>query len=449
MAWSETKPSHWQRPLGPNESMIKMIGDGGHTLGQDVWSISATAHFTAHLESKPLTQALRDGWTALRFHHPSVAATATDDNLHYIVPGTEDLARWENETFIVVEGESSVDHVIAALGPRRYATCYYLEKHDTLLLYLSHWRTDGIGALYLLDALLGATIEVLHENPLDWFWGQEISRFAPSVEEALGLPDVPTEAIERAAKPYLATLGHNIGALGIPVQLGEGDLPNGTRVADFCFSEEQTTKMLSACSRLGIRLESALHAAIAATAYSIAEPASIQKHHSSTMRHSIRPHLPPPYDSVAGAAGLYTAGYIVKVPASQSWLENARYYDSEYGKGATPELLQSRRQYALTMKDILRNMKPPNPPPSGLDMSWVPGAQDLVATKHSNGGQFLEVQKIGIGIQVLSRHAYVFGWIFRDQLELRLVCNQAFYSNVFAEKVLELVRQHLVANLLA
>ena len=96
------------------------------------------------------------------------------------------------------------------------------------------------------------------------------------------------------------------------------------------------------------------------------------------MRHSIRPHLPVPYNGEAGAAGLYTAGYVVGVPASQSWLENAKKYEIEYSRGATPDLLSSRRQYALTMEEVLKNMSPPDTPPSGLDISYIPSAQTLV-----------------------------------------------------------------------
>ncbi|KAK4043917.1 hypothetical protein C8A01DRAFT_12623 [Parachaetomium inaequale] len=454
MAWTETQPGLWQRPIGENESMIKMIGDAGQASGKDVWSISATACFTASVDPKPLTQALRDGWAALRFLHPSIATTADGDTLHYHVPDAQQLTQWLDETFTVLHGEWSVDNILSTLPPRRLACCYYLEHSKEVVLHFSHWRTDGIGAFHLLGALFSATVEHLRDDPHQLPWGRETVRLVPSVEHALKLPTTPTESVNIAAKTYSNTVGHAKDALGIPLRPTEAT--EASRLPTFCFPADQTTQLLLACSQRGIRFESALHASVTAAAYSLAGPAmaaSEHQHHTSTLRHSLRPHLPAPYDGVAGAAGLYTAGYFVKVPASQSWLDNARYYEAEYAKGATPDLLCSRRQYALEMKAIMSRVAtapPPSPPPSGLDMSWVPGAQDLVGTMYadSRDGRFVRVDKVGISVDVLSRHVYVFAWMFNGEIQCRLAFNRAFYDDGFADAVLELVAQQLKSNLL-
>ena len=449
MAWAETRPGHWQRPIGENEAMIKMIGDGGRKFEKDVWSISVTASFVAHIESKPLSQALCDGWKTLRFYHPSIATTAGEDILEYHTPNPFELERWADESFVLVDNDISPDDVIARLTPRRFATLYYLKEHASVLLNLSHWRTDGIGAFHLLNAYFQAVLESLREEPLELPWGEEAARLVPSIEEALNLPRAPSPNIERAAKQYLDTLANNVGALETPYESGTGIVPKGTQGARLRFSQDTTTELETECHRLGIHLEAAVHAAVTATAYSIADSTSRHKHHSSTMRHSLRPHLPTPYDGEAGAAGLYTAGYIVKVPASQSWLENVKQYEAEYSRGATPNLLFSRRQYALTMKDVLKNMPTPDTPPSGLDISYIPSAQTLVKPVHANATGAMRLRDIGIGVDVLSRHLYVFMWIFNGQLEFRLTYNEAFYDEILVESILALVEKHLVSNLLS
>ncbi|KAI0469944.1 hypothetical protein GGR56DRAFT_684194 [Xylariaceae sp. FL0804] len=447
MAWTEQQPGHWRRPMGENESMIKMIGDRGHDFGKDVWSIAATARFAAHLGSKPTAQALREGWKALRFRHPSIAATADGDGLlHYHVLDAREQDRWADETFVVLSDEEvSFDHIIRTLAPRHLPVCYYLMSQESILLHLSHWRTDGIGAFQLLGALFSATVELSHaEAQLPW--GEEVVRLVPSVEEALELPSTPTTVIKEASQKYLATLSNNIGALSIPPQPGAGKAPTCTRTRDVRLPAEQTAEVLSACARLGIRVESAIHASVATAAYAIADPASAaHTHHSSTLRHSIRPHLPPPYDGVAGAAGLYTAGYIVKVPATaKTWLDRARFLEPEYERGATPDLLCSRREYARAMKTILSNMAPTDPPPSGLDVSWIPDAQDHVGVTHSSGGYRLRVREVGLSVEVLSRHVYVFACIFDGRLQLRVGYNESFYDQTFADRVLALVVGNLV-----
>lgn len=479
MDWAETSPGRWQRALGENESMIKVIGDSGAEAGKDVWSIAATAVFSAHRHppsekgnGKPLAEALQDGWRTLRFQHPSIATTSDGDAVCYSVPSSADeLEEWVDETFITVDGEeASLARVIRNLAPRRRTTCYHLEKHNAVVLHLSHWRTDGVGALHLLGALLAAAAEnMTRRGPPVLCWGQEVGRLVPCVEEALGLPETPTEEIQRAADSYLETVGHHRGALEAPVrrprprephpQPGPAPAPGGTRALDDCLSAAQTARALAACGRLGVRIEAALHASVTSAAYALAAPSSRHRHHSTTLRHSLRPHLTAPWNGAAGAAGLFTAGYAVRVPASQSWLENARQYEAEYERGATAQLLCSRRQYAAAMRKMLlaassggrgRDAAPQSPPPpGGVDVSWVPDAQSLVRGTYSNGVDVvLTVENIGIGVEVLSRHAYVFGWIFEGRLSLRIVCNGAFWDAELCEKLSRLVKETLAVNLL-
>ena len=454
MAWAETRPGHWQRPIGENEAMIKMIGEGGRKFEKDVWSIAVTASFIADIEAKSLSQALLDGWKTLRFHHPSIATTVNEGILEYYTPGPLELAQWADETFVVLDHGIKPDDVIAGLTPRRFATLFFLREHGSVLLHLSHWRTDGIGAFQLLDAYFQAVMDSLSDKPLELPWGKEGTRLVPSVEEALKLPRALSPTIERAAKRYLDTLKYNVGNLGTPYAPGgNGIIPKGTRGARRCFSPKLTADLQNACHRLNIPLEAAVHAAVTATAYSIADPTSRSKHHSSTMRHSLRPHLPPPYDGAAGSAGLYTAGYIIQVPASQSWLENARRYEADYGQGVTPDLLLSRRQYALEMRRILKGNPPPSSsaiPPSGLDISYIPNAQTLVKAVRRNamGAAIITLREIGIGVQVLSRHIYVFVWVFTDRLEFHVVYNEAFYEDGLVRRILALIETHLVSNLL-
>lgn len=453
MAWVEIQPKHWQRPIGENEAMIRMIGEGGRKFGKDVWSIAVTASFVIDIQEtaseNTLLQAFRDGWKILRFHHPSIASIASERTVDYDIPDPTSLERWAEETFVVICGDVSPQEVIAGLTPRRFATLYFLEEHSHVVLNLSHWRTDGVGACHLLNAYFELVANSLQKDPFGLPWGEEAARLVPSVEEALEIPVTPSPDIKRAAKQYLNTLAHNTGAVECPFKSGDGIIPRGTQSVDLQFPQDTTKELEIACSRLGIQLEAAVHAAVAATAYSIVNPTSRQKHYSSTMRHSVRPYLPPPYNGEAGAAGLYTAGYLVKVPASQSWLDNAKDYEAEYTKGATSDLLSSRRQYAVAMKSILENAPLLDPPPSGLDVSCIPHADTLVKSIHTGARGSLEVRSMGIGVEVLSRHLYIFVWTFKGELEFRLVYNEAFHDQDRAGRVLAIVKQHLVSNLLS
>lgn len=458
MPWIETSPGRWERPIGENEAMIKTIGDEGQQFGKDVWSISVVASLGVSQEDQgvsTLSQMLVNGWRALRFLHPSIASfIGKEDTVVYHVPDPVTLEQWVAESFICVEGDDSVNDVLGRLSPRPYTSLYYLKKRGTIVLHLSHWRTDGIGAMHLLNAYVQCIVGQ-KSDPLHLPWGNEVNRLVPSVEEALSLPPKPSRAIESAATQYLGTLANLSGALGAPFKRGDGVVRGGTRHANLRLSPEETTELDASCYERGIRIEAALHASVAAAACSItqSQPHNKERHYTSTLRQSLRLHLPPPLDGTAGAAGLYTAGYLVKVSPSQSWLENAKQYDAEYRKGATPELLSSRRQYAVVMKEILQNRKtspsPQDPPPSGLDISWIPNVPHLVQSVHTGAAGSLRIRRVSIGVEVASRHLYIFGWIFDGQLELNLVYNEGYYDELLAQNILAVTRQHLLSNLLS
>ncbi|KAG9513436.1 hypothetical protein KCV07_g8821, partial [Aureobasidium melanogenum] len=448
-AWAETAPGLWQRAIGENEALIKLIGETGRRFEKDVWSISVTATFTLRLEDETQkAQKLRDAWKALRFYHPSLASFADQNTLKYSIPDAQSLERWMTETFVLVETDNTPEDVITNMKRHRFARLYYLPKHDAVLLNISHYHTDGIGAFMLLDAYLAMVVESFENRPDRLLWGEEVTRLVPTIEDALDLPLKSTDEVQHATDTYLNTVKHYVGAVETPYKPGTDNHPKGTRSVHIRCSRNETLSLQTGCLRNDISMAAAVHASVAATAYSIADIESGSKHYSSTLRHSIRPYLPTPFDGVAGAAGLFTAGYIVKVPAHQSWLENAKQYQTEYSRGATPDLLCSRRQYAVTMKEILVNQPQADSPASGLDFSWIPNADALVQPFHSSTEWSLEVRDISIGVDVLSRHMYVFMWLFRGQLGLKMVYNESFYDADMAQATLNYIKIQLLRNLL-
>ena len=188
MAWAETRPGYWQRPIGENKAMIKMIGEAVRKYEKDVWSISVTGSFVLHIESKPLSQALCDRSKTLRYYHPSIATTSGEDNVEYHTPNLLELEQWADESFVLVDNDVSLDDVIARLTLRRFATLYYLRQQTSVILNLSHWRTDGFGTFHLLNAFFQALSESLRQGPRELPWGKESARFVPSIVEALDLP---------------------------------------------------------------------------------------------------------------------------------------------------------------------------------------------------------------------------------------------------------------------
>lgn len=205
--------------------------------------------------------------------------------------------------------------------------------------------------------------------------------------------------------------------------------PAGTRMAQFRLSEPDTKALLEACNARNITMVSAVHASCAALTHMEASLVDKYKHYTSTIRFSLRPHLPRPYCTANFAAALYTGGYMCQVPASQSWLDNAIHYEEQYKSGITADFLQSRRQYGIEVLSMLqKDVPPPDPPQSEVDISSVGDAQALVSFRHTHGETVLEVQDVSIGVETLTRQTYCFLWTFLGRLELNLVYNEAYYE---------------------
>ena len=449
MPWVESSPACWQRPIGENEQFIKAIGDRAHAAGREHWSVTSKAALKLPTQSKhkEFSSKLRQSWQVLRFEHPSIACTASDGKLTYIIPDSQSLEEWTDETFHIHEENISAVDLVASLKPSRYVTGHFLTQSSEIVIHLAHWRTDGFGALQLVNAFVSSLSKILSGSTPP-AWGEESTRLCPSVEEVLSLPTKPTPEIEAAADKYIATLPHAKGAVGLAYRGDTTTLPVGTRSTRLRLSQHLTDAITSACKARGISVLSAVHASCAAVTYAGAPEERKGQHYTSTMRLGLRPYLPAPYNTEKYAAAIYTGGYLIKVPASQSWAENAAQYNREYETGVTPEFLSARRQYAVKVQQLFAKAPPPpNPPPSEVDISSVDDAEKLVAPVHGQGDTKVEVTDVGVGVETLTRQMYCFVWTFRGQLEFSLVYNEAFYEPEVPGKLLGHLRQTLEKEL--
>ena len=457
MVWAETKPGTHQRPLGDNEKFIKLIGDRAHALGREHWSVTSKATFelTEPLEQSELTRLCYNAWIALRFKHPSIASTADDETLTYVVPDQNSLRVWADETFISHTADVSTDGLITTLRPSKYTTAHLVTAESTILLHLPHWRTDGYGALHLLNEYLDQlayTITGGASSIDELKWASETRRLVPSLEEALKLPAKATPEVEQSAKEYLSTAALLRDAVGVkvPVDVEPNTLPQGTRSARLRFTEAETQAILQACKAKQISLDASVHATCGAVTYTGAAATAQDRPYTSTMRFSMRPYMPRPYNGPQGAAGLYTGGYMIQMPASQSWSENAKQYSTEYRLGVTPDFLNCRGEYGKKALEMLsRKPPPPTPLSSEIDISSVGDAENLVFARHtgSNSQCILEIRDVSIGVETLSRQMYCFLWTFRGQLELNLVYNEAFHSADQASQLVKRMRKVLMIEL--
>ena len=450
MSWSNIGPGKVQRDVGENETFLKLLGDSGHPLGHEHWAINCVTSFSpiGSLAKEDLRALFVKAWKCLRFDHPSIAARPVDDkHLEYAVPDKSTLDQWAEDTFQVVE-KTSADDVISTLKPNPHMIMTYLPDSDEIVCHTAHWRTDGIGVLQLMNAFFDQAIKEPLQDPDTLAWGEETGRLAPAVEEAAKMPKTPTDPTKALGRKCVETFSSAAGAVGVPFGGDAATLPGGTRSSRLSLSPNATTAVMDRCKAKGISVTSAVHASVAAANHALAAPENRDKHYTSTVRFSLRPYLPQPYDGPAYASGLYTTGWMHAVPASASWDENARAYQEMYRKGLSEEYIAAHREYALGLGDLVRNLPPEQPdPPSDVDISSIGVAERLINRVKGNQQRGLEVTGISVGVEILTRQGVCFLWTFRDRLHLHLVYNESFHDEKDSAKFLAKVKEVLCEKL--
>ncbi|KAI0021213.1 hypothetical protein F4780DRAFT_738563 [Xylariomycetidae sp. FL0641] len=459
MTWHETEQKGvFSRPIGENERFIKLVGDAGLPLNREHWAINSvatvvpTGSFAS--ASTDLAAHFRRAWAHLRFQHPSLAAKVAPDNenLVYKVPADgAELDAWVSETYSVATDADSADDVIPTFQPTPYARLVYIPRSGQLLGHTTHWRTDGIGVLLLLDALLAiASGPSPLGDPATLAWGSETERLAPCVEDAASMPKESTPELKERATALVATFGHAVGALGIPYLGDATTLPAGTRRAAVQLSAATTAKVVAACKARDVSVTAAAHASVAGANRALADAAAAKdRHYTSTIRYELRRYLPAPYSTPAFAAGLYTTGWMKRVEAQASWAERLRDYQAEYRKGISREFLDAHREYAAQLGAMLRSLPPPaaDALPSDMDISSVGDAEKRIRRSYGTPDAGFEVTAVDVGVEVLTRQGTTFVWTFRDQLNISAVYNEAFHSADQMDQFVKTVASQLLEGL--
>ncbi|TGJ85282.1 hypothetical protein E0Z10_g3503 [Xylaria hypoxylon] len=457
MTWHETdQKGVFSRPIGENEAFIKLLGDAGLPLNREHWAINSTATIvpTGSMASADLTSHFRRAWAHLRFQHPSLAAESAPDNKNFVYTVPADgnaLDAWVSQTFSVATDADSSADVIATFQPTPYAKLVYIPRSGELLGHTSHWRSDGIGVILLLDAFLSIASEPSPlADPASLPWGSEVERLAPSIEDAAAVPKDSTPALKERGAAAVSTFSHTAGAVGIP-SVGVADtLPGGTRSAASVFDLATTEKIVAACKEKGVSVTAAVHASVAGANYALADEGHRDKHYTSTIRFALRPYLPEPYSTPAYAAGLYTTGWVKRVESGSSWAERLERYQGEYRKGITREFLDSHREYAAQLGEMIRNLSSQSgggDPPSDVDISSIGVAEKLIRQSYGTPEAGYDVKAVSVGVEMLSRQAVTFVWTFRGRLNLSAVYNESFHSAGQMGRFIREVKNHLLDGL--
>ncbi|KAF7533712.1 hypothetical protein G7054_g6827 [Neopestalotiopsis clavispora] len=296
--WHQTSPEIWQRDVDEIELFYYSLAKKYEGTGKMFFAI--TGHLSLRVElhgqapdlsRQRLKAALRRGWQALRYEHPTIASQVSHDvytgravKTYELCNNRDKLDSWLRETLIETPGGQTGEEWANSNPPApRLATMFVLEpteKHISdpntiridLVFRSPHEIIDGVGTLHMLNnfmKLVGNAYKDADDfkdpNPD----GTETENLSPPFRVAASVPFGLTDHQQKhllAQNTQKAAAGQDEGDIrNIGLHFDE----NGPKVPGYHqrvavnFSREETKSILAACKRLDITVTHAFHAAIA------------------------------------------------------------------------------------------------------------------------------------------------------------------------------------------
>ena len=194
---------------------------------------------------------------------------------------------------------------------------YNFPQTSQLMLHASHWRIDGIGAMYLFNHFFDA---VAHPHAVHF--GDEGENLSIGLDEANKVPTHVSPRIDQAATDTLMMFAKNVPSIGLPTKAA--DLPSGAGRCETELDHALTSSVISRCKTRGFSVTVAVHAAIVCVTKQSADKAGTAGKHkyASWTAFDLCKYSPPPYNGANNVISDFHTG-IPTVVAPSTFQDNA------------------------------------------------------------------------------------------------------------------------------
>ncbi|AEO68600.1 uncharacterized protein THITE_2145717 [Thermothielavioides terrestris NRRL 8126] len=496
MEWVETGPGKFRKELGGVEKVYRRISTAFAPLGREHWLLycACTLEFPEHTQgsSTAVDAVLRGAWIALRHEFPALGVLP--DGLTaktYQVPTAQSIEEWADETFVLAAADQDPDAVLAACPARDVPRMYFFPSTQQVLLLISHWRVDGLGACMLMDRFLALAAAGGDTTPppslssaTSGACGEgvpDVQRISPTLEDALGAPpdtgDDDPDA-EAFARDYISAHHRTaVHAGGLPYA-GDAKTPPGASArSQITLDRPSTAALVAACRAQEVTVTAAVHAALAEAVFGLSR--DYEGHDSdkyaAVVSVNLRPRLLPPYrhsstnnndennKSANGrqhAVGVYVTGVTPAVERAQTFGEKARSLTAFYRSAAwfTPQFVRALRPIMRLHAAALFDGPPPAKPPSAVTLSSLGVLEPYLGGHYATGGgggegpgrqaaPAIRVRAFRFGVTIMTRQMLLYVWTFGQQLTLSVNYNKAYHDDAAAQELLERVKSGLQEGL--
>ncbi|KAI1411978.1 hypothetical protein F5Y13DRAFT_164031 [Hypoxylon sp. FL1857] len=480
------------RPLGNLENFFKLLAERGKPLRREHWSVHLALRLQLPSSITDPVPYLRRAWQVLRLQHPALGAILgqgqSSNDPTQPVPSCLtveplNIDTWANETFNVCDEFACADQLFSSLLSTPTATCYWLPKSSELLIRSSHWRTDGVGM-----ALLGHDFMVALSGAIRSGYDCPLETLVPNVRNQ---PLVPPslEHVARSASKFpqlkegdehsdlaagadelVGIFLRGVPSIGLPSRAGsEAAIPGSSERVTTRLEAEITTKVATACKERGIKVTSAVHAAIVRVTASFPQH-PLSKSYAAfvpvDLRRVIAHTAAPDAETISKSIGLYFSGLPVCVDSvlpedgkpQKGFEAIARELGAVYARnldefwapsgssGQAISLLDLAEPYVRRTTALFNA-----PVPEGLPPVQTPDLSSLGKMESYLQQEYRvdEVRKVDVvdfwlGTEMLTRNVQFHVWSWNGALHLGACFNTSFYEKSFVIDILDKIIQELL-----
>ncbi len=433
MGWRETLPGRFERPFDTSELFYKSIADGFAAISpqREHWAVTVCAHFDVRPSIGEVEPALRHAWKTMRHDHPQIASFAEGNTMVYEVPSAVALELWLANTFFV-KHDTTADGLLASPHLHPLPTIHYLPQVSQIIVRLSHWRIDGIGALLLLKNFFAALAE-----PRKIEFGTEGRNLSASLDEVAEFSPESSEGDEMAATELYTQYANNLPSMSLPL-ITTKYVPGATRRLELQLQPGATSAVLDSCKSRRLTITTALHAALISSLKQVAPTEDMSRNYTSWVTFNLRPYLPAPFNTEAHAVTLYSMGIPLTLEPSNFTRQIAQLqcsYSQLSLSQSTAKVPTFLGAYVRKVSDLYKK--------SSLPETSMPAPPVLISLgdldHHMNCryGNAITLNEVSLATEVLTRQLTLYVWSWKGRMSFSICYNEEFYTAAFVTEFLQ------------
>ena len=440
LAWRETRPGRWERPLSCFEKIALTNRNVTGALDRDNWAKTAVAKLSFSPSLGDPEQALRTAWKQVRYNYPEIAAFPYNGMYMYRIGNPDQVALWVTATFSVAEN-TTVDELLGHIPRNEQMMCYWLPKTSEVLIRSPHYRLDARGAVRCLNYF----IESLGRLDFELIFGGCAKNLSPSIELALDIPTGSTLEIEQVAEKRLAALESHHPPLELTPQI-KTKTPNGTYRTFVKLTKRETQAVMSACQNAGMALPATIHAALVSAVAKLAPPTEVQSYMASfhcDLRNLITKEV-----TTKVAPTSCTSVLTTEVEVSPSWTFANIYKQlaPAWKTGYSPYLESTacfHEKFTETLYTDGRSKSSEEADGAPQPRFGSLGNIDEKLVKEVGNG-LVRVEDFWLGAETLTMRNMVHTWIFEDQIVISCCFNGSFWDHDFVALFVAKIKETLI-----